>query len=204
MKLFFTPLSHFSRKVRILIEAYGLSCEYINIKNVAQNDPLQFGDNPLMGVPVLEDEGAWLIDSNHIAYYLTKKYDPNDPFNVLSNDILDLNIRAVLDGMMGNEVKLILGARTGIAVDEFFYFQKAKKAIHNSLKWLAERHSSFSRAKLSFREIHLICALKHLQKYGLVEVQEYPDLYAIVSRWDMDPRIEPSDPKHFEIYRPKN
>ena len=75
MQLIYTPRSHFSRKVRILLAALGLEAELIDAGNVAEAEPAAFGANPLMKVPTLVDEGRAVFDSDHIAAYLVHRHD---------------------------------------------------------------------------------------------------------------------------------
>jgi len=70
MKLYFTPRSHFSRKVRILLHAWKLEVELIDVGNVGATSSHAFGPNPLMKVPTLLDGGPSIFDSDHIAQYL--------------------------------------------------------------------------------------------------------------------------------------
>ena len=74
MKLYATPLSHFSRKVRVLMDLYSLPYDLIDIGNVASSDVRDFGNNPMMKVPTLVDDDCWIIESDHIAQYLVEKY----------------------------------------------------------------------------------------------------------------------------------
>src|SRR4051794_10990584 len=108
MQLLATRLSHYSRKLRILLDHYGLAYELVDVGNVASPDLGQFDGNPLMKVPVLRDQGRWLIESDHIAAYLARTYDPSDRYEVLTTDLATLNARAVLNGIMAEEVKVIL------------------------------------------------------------------------------------------------
>ena len=72
IKLFGTPLSHFSRKVRILMDLYSISYDFVDVGNVAEVDKSVFGNNPLMKVPVLVDENEWVLNSDHIATYVVR------------------------------------------------------------------------------------------------------------------------------------
>lgn len=186
MKLYATKLSHFSRKVRLLLDHYGLEYEFSDIGNVADADAEIFNGNPLMSIPVMVDEGEWLIDSDNISAYIVRKVDPEDKFQVLTdcNDIL--NARAVLNGIMANEVKIILAERTGINTKPLVYFQKAESAIKNGLTWLEERAELFSVEKPGYIEFHLIALWDHLNYYEIVDLT-YPKLRAktkVLGRYD--------------------
>lgn len=141
MKLYYTPRSHFSRKVRILVAAWDLGVELVDVGNVADTSDIAFGHNPLMKVPALVDEGRLVIDSDHIAQHLVRAHDPDDRFAVLSEDTATLNARAVLNGIMAAEVELILAERTGIAIGRYARFDKMRASILAGLDWPRREHS---------------------------------------------------------------
>src|SRR5690606_23363069 len=109
MQLLYTPRSHFSRKVRILLHAYGLAHKLVDAGRVEARDPSAFGPNPLMKVPTLIDGDAVVMDSDQIAAYLVR-HDPRDRYRVLTTELDALNARAVLNGTMAAEVELLLAA----------------------------------------------------------------------------------------------
>ena len=183
LKLVATPLSHFGRKVRILLDAYQLPYVFEDIGNVAfTKTPSEAGGNPLMKVPVLHiDEGKdSLIESDHIASYLVDRFDPKDQFSVLSRSIEEFNIRAVLNGVMNEEVKLIVAGRHQVPVAQFSFFQKSRDAIGNGLYWLEDHHHLFfdvTKLHPLYRDFHLVCLWEHLAYYGnIVDLKPFPRL----------------------------
>src|SRR5688572_12182471 len=113
MKLYATPLSHFTRKARLLMDLYSVPYAFIDIGGVTGVDASVYAGNPVMKVPTLVDGDTWLIESDHIAGYVVQKADPADRYQVFTRDTFDLNARAVMNGAMTEEVKVILGRRTG-------------------------------------------------------------------------------------------
>jgi len=180
MQLLATRLSHYSRKVRILLDHYGLAYELVDVGNVASPDPAQFDGNPLMKIPVLKDQGRWLIESDHIAAYLVRTYDPTDRYEVLTTDPATLNARAVLNGVMAEEVKVILAERTGLDTAPHAFFHKARAAIDQGLRWLEARAASFRPAQPRYLEFHLVCLWDHLTHYQLVPL-DYPGLASVAA-----------------------
>jgi glutathione S-transferase len=193
MQLYYTPLSHFSRKVRILLDLYSVEHQLINIGNVAVTDESAFKGNPLMKIPVLVDGARWVLDSENICRYVVRKYDPEDRYGVLSEELFDMNARAVLDGAMAEEVKLVLAKRTGLPVEQYAFFDKARAGISKSLKWLEENVSAFNSKKPGFKEFHLVCFWEHLGHYKLVELN-YPRLEGLVREVSAIPEIKKSSP----------
>lgn len=134
-----------------------------------------------MKIPVLVDGGEWLVESDHIAQYIARKFDPADTYRVLSNDIAALNIRAVLNGLMGEEVKVILAKRMGVPIEQYQFFDDATEAIVNSLQWLEQNAASFNSEKPGYPEFHLVCAFEHIDHYQLLPL-EYPRLRSLVQQ----------------------
>jgi glutathione S-transferase len=88
--------------------------ELVPVENAGANDRAVFGPNPLMKVPTLLDGGRAVFDSDHIAAHLVRTHADDDRFGVLTQDVDDLNMRAVMNGVMAAEVELILAARGGL------------------------------------------------------------------------------------------
>ncbi|WKD49614.1 glutathione S-transferase family protein [Microbulbifer spongiae] len=193
MKLYYTPRSHFSRKVRILIDAFNLDVDLVDIGNVAEQFIGVFGPNPLMKVPTLIDKGVPVFDSDYIAQYLVQQFDSSDRFQVLTNDAKVLNARAVMNGVMSAEVELILAERSGIATDAYPRFDKIRGSISNGLDWLESRAEMFPNQPTYLR-FHLNSMWDHLALYGLVSL-DYPKLYDSVERLRTLTYVEKSAPR---------
>lgn len=194
MKLYATPKSHFSRKVRLLLDHLSLPYELIDIGNVAEAAPDHFGKNPVMSVPVLEDGETWLIESDHIARYIARQWDQGDPFAVLTENTDLLNARAVMNGVMSNEVKLILSQRTGLDPSGHAYFEKAKQSILQCLAWLEDRADLFPLESLSYAHFHFISMWDHLKLYALVPLP-YPRLERLANHLGAMARVARSAPE---------
>lgn len=171
MHLYATPLSHFSRKIRLLLDHLKLQYDFIDVGNVADQQLSQFHGNPLLSVPVLLDGDRWIIESDHIAEYVVRNYDPDDRFEVLASDWQQLNVRAVMNGIMANETKLILSKRTGLDPSGHAYFEKARAVIKNSLAWIGENADVFNAEQPKYLEFHFISMWDHLNHYGLVNME---------------------------------
>lgn len=73
-----TPLSHFTRKIRILLAELCVDFDFVRASSVLAISQASYADNPLMRVPTLVHAGTTVIDSEHIARYLVATYDPKD------------------------------------------------------------------------------------------------------------------------------
>lgn len=183
MQLIYTPRSHFARKVRLLLAALGLEAGLVDAGNAAAADPAIFGPNPLMKVPTLLDEGQVVFESDHIAAYLVRRHDPADRFGVLATDPDVLNARAVMNGVMGLEVELILAERTGLGTDHP-RFDKMRASLLQGLQWLEDRATLIPDAP-TYLGFHFVAMWDHLALYGLVPLA-YPalrDRRAACARW---------------------
>ncbi|HTL35474.1 MAG TPA: glutathione S-transferase family protein [Kofleriaceae bacterium] len=167
LKLHGTPLSHFTRKVRILLGELGVQYEMVWLSSVMERSPSAFADNPLMRVPTLVDGDRMLIESDHIARYLVGRYDASDWFGVKSDDPAAMNFLAVANGIMSNEVVIILAKRGGLAIEGVVYFDKLKTAIAEGLAWL-DRTVKLD-APMTWGDITLVCMWQHLLHYKIVD-----------------------------------
>ncbi|GCL62828.1 glutathione S-transferase [Rubrivivax pictus] len=81
------PLSGHSHRVQLALSLMGLPHQVVQVdlKNGAHKSPEFLKGNPFGQVPVLDDDGTVLFDSNAILVYLATKYDadrrwlPRDP-----------------------------------------------------------------------------------------------------------------------------
>src|SRR3954471_1085990 len=72
MKLYFSPLSPFSRKARVIAHELGLKLEEVNVS--ARGNMEYRRVNPLGKIPALQlDDGSVLFDSPVICEYLNAK-----------------------------------------------------------------------------------------------------------------------------------
>jgi glutathione S-transferase len=194
MKLYATPLSHYSRKVRLVLDHCQIPYESIDVGNVAEGTKEKLGGNPLARIPVLVDGKTWMIESDHIAAYLTEKFDPADSLAVLTKDIFDLNARAVLNGIMAEEVKVILAKRTGVPIEQYPFFEKAFEAIRQGLEWVEENAEKFQSSGPKYRDLHLVCLWEHIEYYDLIPLTAYPKAHRIVREIARLPWVQKSAP----------
>ncbi|MCI5047215.1 MAG: hypothetical protein MRY59_06915 [Aquisalinus sp.] len=164
-----------------MLDHLGLPYELDDPGNVADIDKEIFGGNSLMSVPVLSDGQQFVFESDNIARYVVRKFDPADAYGVLTEDTESLNLRAVMNGIMENDVKLVLSTRTGMEPDKYPYFQKARQAILQGIVWLEERGQCFAQDEITYREFYLISMWDHLTFYDVVEL-DYPVLLSTITK----------------------
>jgi glutathione S-transferase len=186
IKFIATPLSHYGRKVRILLDLYQLSYDFIDVGNISDINKTQasIGNNPMMKVPILQHGDDWLIESDHISSFLVNNYDKKDIYKVNSMEIIDLNIKAMLNTIMTEEVKVIVAKRQQVPIENYLYFNKSVEVVENGLQWLELNHTNFDAKSPKYKEFHLVCAWDHLKYYDFISkmINKYPNLNQIVNR----------------------
>ena len=193
MKLYATPLSHFSRKIRILLAELGIPFEWVRPPGVMDAVSKDYGDNPLLRIPTLVDGDHTLIESDHVARYIVAKHDPRDWFGVNSVEVDALNRLAVANGVMANEVTIILAKRGGLDITGAVYFAKLLTAIEQGMAWLDARIAPD--APFDYRDIALICMWQHVEHYGLVAaLDRYPRIATRVAMFADRPSVATTSP----------
>lgn len=76
IKLFGFPLSGHSHRVELMLSLLGLPSEFVlvDLTKGAHKQPEFLAMNPFGQVPVIDDNGSVLADSNAILVYLAQKY----------------------------------------------------------------------------------------------------------------------------------
>lgn len=194
-QLYGTPLSHFTRKIRILLAELGVAFDFVRAPSILTTSGASYGQNPLLRVPALVDGGATVIESDHVARYVVGKWDPADRFGVRSEHTEDLNRLAVVNGIMDNEVVLILAKRGGFAdLESVAYFRKLATAIDAGLAWL-DAHTDPDAAAFDYRDIATICLWQHVVHYEMVHgLDAYARIAARVARFAERPSIAGTTP----------
>ena len=185
IRLHGTPLSHFTRKIRILLAELGVAHDFVRESSVLAGSPAAYGNNPLMRVPTLVHGDLTLVDSDHIARYLVSMFDPRDRFRVDTRRPDDLNRLAIVNGIMANEVILILAKRGGLSdLEQVAYFRKLASAMDEGLAWLEARVVEDDQA-FDYADIAAVCMWQHLVHYQLTmlaPLESYPRLASRVAR----------------------
>lgn len=78
MKLHYRPLSGHSHRARLILSIVGADAELVEIKGAANREAAFLALNPFGPVPVLEDDGVVIADSNAILVYIAKKFGRGD------------------------------------------------------------------------------------------------------------------------------
>lgn len=184
LRLYGTPLSHFTRKIRIVLDELGMPFELVRAPDLLAASPSTYGANPLLRVPTLVDGGTTVFESDHIARYLVRTYDPADRLSVLEPGVASMNRLAVLNGIMAHEVTLILARRGGLEdLDGVAYFRKLRASIASGLAWL-DREIDPDADRFDYVDVVTICMWDHVNHYQLVpDLDRFPRASARVARF---------------------
>jgi glutathione S-transferase len=196
LELIGTPLSHFTRKVRIVLHELGVDYELVRAPGVMATATAPYGDHPLMRVPTLRHGDQAIFESDHIARYVVARFDPDDRLAVRGEAIAELNWLAVINGVMDNEVVWILAARGGLTnLDELVYFRKLRAAIDSGLAWL-DREVDPERERFDYGDVAMMCMWQHIAYYRLVpDLDRHARLAARVARFVDRPSIAATAPE---------
>jgi glutathione S-transferase len=183
-QLYGTPLSHFTRKIRILFAEVGVEYEFVRAPGVLATSSAAYGGHPLMRVPTLVHGGATVIESDHIARYVVGAFDPGDRLGVRSERVRDMNRLAVVNGIMDNEVVLILAKRGGFTdLESVTYFRKLAASIESGLAWL-DQNTDPDDPGFDYVDVATVCMWQHVAHYGLVPgLQGYTRVASRVARF---------------------
>ena len=168
LRLIGTTLSHFTRKVRIVLHELAIPFRFETISGLLQTDAASYGGNPLLRVPTLIDDGQWIIESDHIVRHLVCTRAPHDPLAVMTSSVDSLNRLAAINGVMGHEVTWILAERAGMPdALSHGYFQKIVQSMRTTLAWL-DQGTDPQRAGFDYVDVALVCLWQHLQFYAML------------------------------------
>ncbi|HEX2685577.1 MAG TPA: glutathione S-transferase family protein [Kofleriaceae bacterium] len=167
-KLYGTPLSHFARKIRILLHEFGVPFDFIRTPSLLEASTPSYGANPLMRIPTFIHGDTTVIESDHIARYIVERYDPADRLSVCAPSVTAMNRLAVVNGVMGHDVTLVLARRGGLEdLNSVVYFRKLFHSIASGLAWL-DREIDPEADGFDYVDIATLCMWDHLTHYKLV------------------------------------
>ncbi|MBC26508.1 MAG: glutathione S-transferase [Rhodospirillaceae bacterium] len=170
MKLFFSPLSPFARKVRIVAFEKTLTKELELFKSERQNRPTELGPiNPLLKVPTLVDNnGNSLFDSPVICEYLDSLTSKPVLFPKESmSRWAALRQQALGDGGMDDAVKLAYEAGRPSGSRSPYWLGRWRQAVESTLNALESEAPSFA-DRLTIGPIAIGCFLGFLDQSRII------------------------------------
>jgi glutathione S-transferase len=194
MKLHASDTTPYGRKVRIVLEEKGLAYER-DLRGAAQR-PVeeQAALNPVLRVPILEDDGRVLFESNLVIDYLLTRYpgrsagsplpplapSPARPEHVWEDRML----QGVLDALLESSVNLRQLGMSGVAPEQSSYLQRHQQRIVHILDWLEPRAApeGLLPGWFSVQDVSLVCALEFGAHFRLFDRGGRPRLEALLQR----------------------
>jgi hypothetical protein len=106
-----------------------------------------------------------------------------------------MNMLAVTNGIMANEVVLILAKRGGLEdIDGVAYFRKLKAAIEQGLEWLESKIQLD--APMSYADITLVCMWDHIRHYNVIAgLERYARITERAAKWAARPAVASTTPE---------
>ena len=201
MKLYGTPPSHFTRKIRVLLYELGLKHDFIVLDKLKEVGPQYFANNPLHQIPVLEDGKEWIIESDTICTYLIEKYGKGQISFIPETEKKwsDHNRLAIINGAMDSGVKLIRAQRSEIPnYMDFVFFKQERGAFDASLAWLESdlgARKEYHPGQTTMLEITLMCLLEWaVFREFLPSLDPYPNLKSFVEFHQNRPMFKETHP----------
>ncbi len=203
MKLYGTFPSHFTRKVRVVLQELQQSHEFVNFRDLFAVGPEHFAHNPLHQFPVLEDGDEALIESDLICEYLLARYGKNQSKLRLlpesSEPFQDRKRLAIMNGGMSAGVTILRARRSGVKEMETMpYFQQEQASLIGALQWLdsdLDGRVEYFPGYLTLLDITLVCFAEWaVFREFLPSLAPYPDLERFVKMHSARPSFAETHP----------
>ena len=202
MKVHQSPFSTAAMKVRSVVHELGLACEFVDVAmgQRAHKSPEFLAMNPNGKVPVLEDDGFYVWESNAIICYLAAKKPEaglllTDPKGMaLMHQWLQW--QATTLGPVTNEVmfETVYAKMRGLQTDPQKYaagMEKVRQALDVLEKSLVGKE--YICGKLTLADISLLSSLLPRTQMGF-DLEAYPNVKAWAARLESRESIRKSLP----------
>ncbi|GGA83956.1 glutathione S-transferase [Neiella marina] len=192
IQLYRNPLSGHSHRVELMLSLLDLPYQTsdVDMANGAHKSPEYLARNPFGQVPVLEDNGITLADSNAIIVYLAQRYQSNDQW--LPSDPVELAqvqrwLSVAAGEIFAGPCSVRLEKLFGVPLDYQVAKQKTLALFAVVEPWLAERQY-LTGEKLNLADIAGYSYIAHVAEGG-VSLQPYPAIRAWLQRIESQPRF---------------
>lgn len=212
MKVYGTPPSHFTRKVRVLLQELGQPYEFVQfeVKQLMAVGAEKFADNPLHLFPVLVDGDQRLFDSDAICEYVIDQYGKGKEissfFPVTENRVHDRQRMVMINGGMSAGVSVIRARRSGVEDwKKHPWLCQEMEAISGAAAWLEKDlggRESYYPGRLTMMDITLQCFLEWAEfREMITDWSKLPGLVAFKARWASRPSFAGTHPSLTEVSR---
>ncbi|MDH4248685.1 MAG: glutathione S-transferase family protein [Deltaproteobacteria bacterium] len=200
MKLYTTNTSPFGRKVRILLADKGMPYEQLNTPPSEYKQNEMAALNPGLKIPILQDGGRTLFESDLILAYLLRTYPHQNGTShpPLAQDLTrpekhweDALVLSTINTLLDSGVSLRQLGLNGITPKQAPYLGRQQDRIQWCLDWL-ERQATpqgFIPGVFSIADIAFICAVGWGEWRGLFPWRGRSKLEALVALHTTRPSV---------------
>lgn len=189
IKLFFGPISPYTRKVRIMLAELGVDFEQ-DRTDLANPSEEFLAVNPNRRIPALSDGETHLFESNVILDYLLQKYgraglgNPPLASAMVRQDHL-WEVTAILNTIettLDSGLNIFQFSKENIGPDQSAYLGAEQRRIQSNLDWLEQRATpqGFTPGEFSVLDLNLVCTLEWADFRKPFDWSGRPNLKAIV------------------------
>jgi glutathione S-transferase len=199
MKLYCSNGSPFARKVRIVLAEKGLACE-TDIQDRLR--PVEEALGPTLAIPVLDDGGRRLWESDLIIDYLLKTYPDAKAEAVASPPLSpwmarpdrhwdDMTTLATLASCATSIVNLRLMQSDNLTPENSAYLARQKTRVERCLDWLEDRvtDEGFAPGWFSIMDIAFLCPVGFCEARGIMPWRGRRKLDALFDRYSSRPSV---------------
>lgn len=207
MKLHASDVTPYGRKVRIVLAEQGLDCERDTTGSSQRPTDALAALNPALRVPILEDDGRVLFESNLVIKYLLGTYPgrraPDAPDPPLAEGLArathywdDRSLLAVLDALLEATVNLRQLGLSGVPPAQSAYLQRHQERIARILDWLEPRAEPEGLVPgwFSVQDLSLVSALDFGEGFGVFAWRDRPRLAALHAALSRRPSVAGTRP----------
>ncbi len=194
IKLYRHPLSGHSHRVELLLSLMGINADIIDVDLMqgAHKTPEFLRKNPAGQVPVLEDDGTILSDSNAILVYLASKYDDSHSW-LPSGSVEAAEVQKCLTAAAGPVAFGPAAARLVNVFGAGLDHEKAKETAHGLLHSLNDHLATRSWMvgfKPTIADVANYAYIAHAPE-GDVSLDNYPNVRSWLQRIEQLPGFIP-------------
>jgi len=203
MQLYGTHPSHFTRKVRVLLQELRIPYEFVKLEKILETGEEKFASNPLHLFPVLIDGHTRIFDSDAICEYLIDQYgreaDWPSFLPSIENRTQDRQRFVIINGGMSAGVSLIRARRSGIEDwSKHAYLRQEKEALSSALRWLERDlggRESYYPKRFTMLEVALHCFVEWAEFREMhADWSELPNLLRFTQAHGARPSLKATHP----------
>jgi len=204
--LYMSPLSPYTRKVRVMLAEKGLTYENRPMTMDRLQNDYGVNVNPCGRVPALDDNGRVLFESNVILDYLLTQY-PQTPAGAPNPPLVqtlvrpekrweDFEILSAIETMLNSGLTMLrFGAHSGVDKDPP-YLEREHKRVQSILDWLDQRATpeGFVPGWFSVLDLNLVITVQWVDFRKLFEWRGRTNIDKLVALHERRPTIPGSHP----------